>query len=113
MPGYSQWHLREEFLRQSEWRLAQAEVRADPRIVEAASCFDRLAASTGSIDADVFQTYVACLESLPQELYSEFIRGIGFYSWPEHAENFCRSVIALRPPSKATAAPGDCRSAMP
>ena len=90
--------LSEEFERQAEWRRKKAEdYPDDSRNLEAAELLDKLATSTKDIDLKVLQAYRELLDGFDNvEHHSEMIGEIGFHSWPETAEEFCREYIADR-----------------
>ena len=91
-------HLREEFERQAKCRrIKAADSPDDARNEEAAEIFDKLAASTRDIDLAVLQAYRELQEGFEDsEEHSEIMRQVGFYWWPESAEEFRRKFIAER-----------------
>ncbi|MCH8240946.1 MAG: hypothetical protein IIB62_13060 [Proteobacteria bacterium] len=90
--------LADTFATQAEWRRSKAdEYPDDSRNLEAAELLDKLATSTKDIDLKVLQAYRELLDGFDNvEHHSEMIGEIGFHSWPETAEEFCREYIADR-----------------
>ena len=76
------------------------EYPADERNLNAASAFDRLAATVDAIPQDVFEAYseLGGVHDglLDVERWTEMLRDVGFNSAPETAEDFIRSFIADR-----------------
>jgi hypothetical protein len=84
--------LRDDFKEQAEWRREKAEQYPDDkRHLEAATIFDRLAATIDAIPQDVFIAF-----SKLEVRWTEMLRDVGFGSSPKSAEELVRSFIADR-----------------
>lgn len=90
--------LKDEFLRQAEWRSQKAiEHPHDARNEEAANLYLRLAESVDRCPQEVIAAAGELFDDLPDaEVWLDAMNKIGFHSWPESAEEFCRAFIADR-----------------
>ena len=68
------------------------------RNLEAAALLDRLAASVETVAPDLVAAFAAPSgrRTWTRKQHSEMFRQIGFYSWPETAEDFVKACIADR-----------------
>ncbi|WP_396604337.1 hypothetical protein ACFLEY_34660 [Bradyrhizobium sp. YCK136] len=89
--------LAEVFREQAEWRRQKAREYPDERNIEAAECFDRLAATATNVEPAVLQAYEELLEDYgDHELQSELLRQVGFHWLPANASEFISRFIRER-----------------
>jgi hypothetical protein len=88
--------LAEEFERQAEWRREKAQqYPRDNRSAEAAARFDRLAKSVADCPPAVAEAAWGLFESVPDsEAWQQMMTEVGFWYFPETAEEFCRDFIS-------------------
>lgn len=94
-PRASGWTLKEEFKGQAEWRREKAaEYPEDPRNLEAAELFDKLAATADAIPQALLHAYGALDDwrDCP-ELWGDHLRAVGFHAHPADATQFLADYI--------------------
>lgn len=92
--------LKETFEQQAEWRREKAiQYPNDQRNIEAAEIFDRLAV-TSPVSNELETQFDALWhgEASPDisEEWSQALREVGFYRWPETAEELVRDFVTAR-----------------
>lgn len=95
--------LQGEFEAHAEFRREKAaEYPDDQRTRDAASIFDRLAATAKAVPPEVIAAYEKLFEDLPDaEAWNEALREVGFHRDYATAEEFVRAFIASRTTSNS------------
>jgi hypothetical protein len=88
--------LAEIFKEQADWRRRKAaEYPDDVRNLEAANCFDRLAATAGDVPPAVMRAYAELFEDCHDaERHAELLKQVGFQWLPDDASEFVAAFIA-------------------
>jgi len=90
--------LKNDFLNTANWRREKAIAHPeDNRNHEAVRYLEHLAETVGDVDPDLLLAFADLFGDLSDpEVLQEQLRVVGFQSWPESAEQFCKEFIAMR-----------------
>ena len=88
--------LTEVFETQAEWRRQKAsEYPDDKRNIDAAECFNRLAATAADVSPELTQAYEELGDDCAAaELHAELLNQVGFHWLPDNASEFVAKFIS-------------------